>query len=131
MATIAVDGCRPVKIVQQLTLPASEAITAGNPVVVDNTSGGKWALHGGTEVGIIGIATKDAVAGEALTAVLQGIVDIGDGLDGENYNAAVFAGDGVLEDTTGVPLGFVVPAFGSTTADKLLYLSGTVGLVSA
>lgn len=126
MAAITVDGCRKVLVNQadQITGPAAEDIVAGSPVVVDNASGGRIALHGGTEVGIMGIALTNANAGMECTVVIRGVVDIGDGLDALDYNAPVYAGDGALDDAAGVTLGYVWPGYASTTPDKLLWLTG-------
>jgi len=56
-------------------------------------------------------------------------VDVGEGLVGLNYGALVYVSDtdGTFADAAGtvsVIAGQVIPGFGNTTADKLLWLYG-------
>lgn len=111
-----------------ITAPAAEVITAGQIVRWD-TSTGKLALGNGTtapESQIVGVAVTEAnQANVTITAVRKGVVDLGDALDALAFNAVVYASDtdGTLGDAAGTVskvVGEVIPAFGATTADKLL-----------
>lgn len=132
MATIALLTANRVEVVEsikQMTLPAAEAITAGAPVRLDTTTG-KWTNANGTTSGearVWGIATRTVVAGEALTAVRNGVMD-GFDLSGMNYDANVFVGDadGRLDTAAGTVstiVGRVIPATATplgTAFDKVL-----------
>jgi hypothetical protein len=111
-----------------ITAPAAEAITAGQ-IVRWTTTTGTLALGNGTtapESQIVGVAISEAnQAGITITAVRKGVVDLGDALDALAFNAVVYASDtdGTLGDAAGTVskvVGEVIPAFGATTADKLL-----------
>jgi len=134
MAALTVSSVRPVVVVEQFTAPAGVAITAGQMVTVDGTTG-KLALAGATASGVFGVALHKAAAGEPVTVLLQGVVDIGDALDGLGYNAPVYAGaSGGLDDTgaTGSAIvGNVIPGFGHTTPDKLLRVAAAHGAKAA
>ena len=127
MTTLTVSYCRPVQIVDQMTAPAVEAITVGQWVRID-ASTGKAALGNATteaEAAPGGIALHAAAAGEAVTFVRQGIVDLGEAVAGMNYGALVYLSDtdGTLADATGTTtkvVGQVTSGFAATTADKLL-----------
>jgi hypothetical protein len=116
-----------VEIVEQVTAPAAEAITAGQAVRYDTTTG-KLTLAKGTdaaEARVIGVALKSAATGITLTALKRGVMDIGDALGSYDYDAAIYLSDtdGTLATTTGTvatTIGRVDPAFGHTTPDKLL-----------
>jgi hypothetical protein len=111
-----------------LTGPVNEAIDAGEYVVQDPTTGHlelgdasalSTATHGG-------VAVATVAAGQYLTAVRDGLVDLGDALDGLNHGDAVFLSNtaGGLDDATGTVtkrIGFVEGVFANgATADKLL-----------
>ena len=131
MANIAVATTNSIHVVtsvQQLTLPAAEAIAAGAPVRIDTTAG-TFTNANGTSAGearVWGIATGTVVAGRPVTAVRRGI------LDGytftQAYDAAIYLSDtdGTLGDTAGTVstvVGRVVPGTATTTGtafDKLL-----------
>lgn len=134
MADIALTTAAQVSIVEsieQLTAPASEAITPGAPVRFV-TSTGYFANANATtaaEGRIYGIATgKRAVAaGETITALRIGVLD-GFTLAGD-YGSSVYVSDtdARLADAPGValniPVGLVVPGFASllgVAADKML-----------
>jgi hypothetical protein len=94
---------RVTKSIEQDTAPAGETILAGAPVRRDTT--GRWTNANGTnatEANLYGIASHDAIAGEALTAWNDGEVD-GFNLDALAYGASVFLSDtdGRLGDTAG------------------------------
>lgn len=111
-----------------VTLPADEAVTEGQLVRL-NTTTGKLTKGNGSSAGeaaIIGVAFTPAnVANVTISAVRKGVVDLGDALDGLAIGASVYASDtdGTMADAAGTVskvIGVVVPAFGATTADKLL-----------
>lgn len=132
MTAIALVNANRVEIVEsikQMTLPAAEAITAGAPVRLD-TSTGKWTNANGTTSGearIWGIATRTVIAGEALTAIRNGVMD-GFDLSGLAYDANVFLSDtdGRLDTAAGTVstiVGRVIPATSTTLGtafDKVL-----------
>lgn len=133
MAAITVTALdfMPVEVIQQLTLPAAEAITRGQYVRLDTS--GNWALGNGTTTGELGntwgLAADTAPAGVAVTAIIRGMVNIGDGLSALAFDAAVYIGDtdGTLDTAAGTVsrvVGYVVPAWAATTADKLLKIGG-------
>jgi hypothetical protein len=129
IALVTADKVEVVESIEQMTLPAAEAITAGNAVRLD-TSSGKFTKAKGTdaaEARIYGIATKTVAAGLGVTAIRQGVMD-GFALSGLNYDAALYLSDtdGTLADAHGtvtVEVGRVIPgpatALG-TAFDKLL-----------
>lgn len=127
MANLTVTKCRPVQVIDQMTGPAVEAITAGQWVRLD-ASTGKIALGNATsaaEGNQGGIALHAAAIGEAVTVVRQGLVDLGDALGDLSYGALVYLSDtdGTLADATSTKtkvVGQVASAWGNTTADKLL-----------
>lgn len=132
MANIALATAGRIEVVEskiQMTLPAAEAITAGEAVRIDTA--GKFTGANGTtttENRIYGIATRAAAAGTAVTAVRKGV------LDGftftQAYDAILYLSDtdGALADAAGTVstiVGRVVPAWGQfvgTAADKLLFI---------
>jgi hypothetical protein len=130
MALIAVATAGKIDIVesiQQMSLPAEEAIVAGAPVRI-GSSGGFTNSNGTTttENDLWGIATVSAAANEPVTAVRRGILD---GFTfSQAYNAAIYVSDtdGRLGDAAGTAskvVGRVVPAWSQrlgTAADKLL-----------
>lgn len=128
------DRVEVVESIQQLTLVAAEAITAGAPVRCNGTTGQFQNGNGGdmTEGKVYGIATKTVAAGEALTAIRRGIMD-GFDLSGLNYWATIYLSDtdGRISGTAGtkaVTVGYVgagnAELLGSSP-DKLLYLDPT------
>lgn len=132
MADLAVTAAdvAAVRVIEQITAPAAEAIDAGEVVRYD-TATGRLALGNGTtaaEARVVGVAINSASqAGDTITAITQGIVDLGDALDALDYDAPVYASDtdGTLggaagDATVDVIVGRVIPGWGHTTADKLL-----------
>lgn len=132
MALISVVTAGKIEIVesiQQMTLPAAEAIVAGAPVRLD-TSTGRFTNGNGTtapEARVWGIATKSVAAGEPVTAIRRGVLD-GFDLSSQAYDAAIYASDtdGRLGDAAGTVstvLGRVIPGTATTLGtafDKLL-----------
>jgi hypothetical protein len=130
--TIAAADVAPVRVVQQFTGPAAEPIAAGQMVRLD-TASGKFALANATSAAegrIIGMAIQTAsLAGETITVVSKGLVDVGDALTAQDYDEALELSntDGTIDDGAGTPtavyiVGRVFPAWGATTADKILLL---------
>jgi hypothetical protein len=134
MADLTISEVTKVSTVQQFTGPAVEAITKGQRCRFD-ASTGKIALGNGTtaaEVKAGGIALGSAAAGETVTILNQGVVDVGDALDALNYGADIYVSDtdgafgtAATDATVDVICGQVVPGWGNTTADKLLWLNGS------
>lgn len=116
----------------QHTAPAGEAITAGQYVRL-NTSTGKFELGNGTTSGEVGnkgfVAGRTVAADETLTAYGgDALLDVGDALDALNFGAVVYLSDtdGTLADSAGTvskTVGVVTSGWAATTADKLLQLT--------
>ena len=127
MTDLVITAVRPVHVIDQFTGPVAEAITIGQYVRYNVTTG-KVELGKGTtaaEARKGGIAVQSAAAGEKVTAVRKGIVDVGNALSALTYDDDVYLSDtdGTLADAAGTVsliVGTVVPAWGATTADKLL-----------
>ncbi|MFZ6028032.1 MAG: hypothetical protein ACOYYS_09980 [Chloroflexota bacterium] len=99
LALVTANRLRVVETLEQMTLPAAEAITAGMSVRID-TSTGKFTKANATttaEKRAYGMATKTVAAGQAVTAVRKGVVD-GYDISSLAYDAEVF-----LSDTDGMP----------------------------
>ena len=124
---ITASDVAPVEVIEQFTGPAAESINAGQYVRYNVTTG-KIELGNATtaaEARSGGIAITSAGAGETVTAVRKGIVDVGDALTALAYDADVYLSDtdGTLADAAGTVskiVGTVVPVWGYTTADKAL-----------
>lgn len=117
LALVTANTISVVESLEQMTLPAIEAITAGMPVKIDPTTG-KFAIANGSSAGearIYGIATKTAAAGMAVTAIRHGVLD-GFALTALAYDAPLYASntDGMLADAAGTVttaiVGRVIPA---------------------
>lgn len=135
MADLALATANKIDVVVpivQFDAPAGEAITAGEPVRFDTTTGKFVAALGTTapNARIFGIALKTVPAGMGLTVLRKGILD-GYVLDALAYDAAVYLSDtagGKLASgagTVSTVVGRVVPGFATTTgtaADKLLFV---------
>lgn len=130
--TVTSTVVTPVKVIEQITAPTAEVITAGQMVRIDTTTG-KLTLANGSAAGearTCGMAISGATAaGDPITAVRKGIVDVGNALADLTYDDDVYLDDtdGKLTDTAGESaqtkiVGTVVPGWGATTADKLLRL---------
>lgn len=131
LITVTASRVRVVETILQSTKPAAATITRGQVCRVD--SNGKWALSLTTSLAnagnIRGIALKDVIAGEPLTCLIWGKVDIGDGLTAVAFDAPVYGNDtgGSLGDAAGtasVINGYVTSAWAATSADKLLLFKG-------
>lgn len=129
IALVTANRIRVVESTEQATLPAAEAIGAGQAVRIDTTTG-KFTKANGTstaEAAFYGIATRTVVAGEAVTAVRRGVLD-GHELSALDYGAPLYLSntDGTIADSAGstsVNLGRVMPGNAvtvGTALDKLL-----------
>lgn len=127
--TITAAEVSSVEVMEQFTAPAHEAINAGDAVYLVAATGkvgladedGSAPLN---EPEGIAITTANQ-ANIAVTVVKKGVLDLGDALAGMDYGAVVYlsATPGNLADATAghaVVIGEVIPAWGATTADKLL-----------
>lgn len=127
MANLTVSSITPVKVFEQVTAPINETVAAGQYVRF-NTSTGKLELGNGSSSGEAakgGLALTGGVAGETITAVVSGWVDIGNALSALAFNASVYLSDtdGTLADGAGTSsrvVGRVYPSWGATSSDKLL-----------
>ena len=119
-----------VKVIEQMTGPAGEAITAGQVVRLDTTTGKFMKAAADTEAHAraIGISIQNASAsGMTITVVTQGWIDLGDAVTGLAHDALVYLSDtaGTMADvagTTEMHVGRVIPAWGVPTADKIVRL---------
>lgn len=133
MANLVITQADQVEVVQQFTGPAAEAIAEGQRCRFD-ASTGKIALGNGTtaaEVAPGGMAVHAAAAGEAVTIINQGIVEVGAALAALNFGDAIYVSDtdgswgtAAGDATVDVIAGRVVPGWDGTTAQKLLWLNG-------
>lgn len=129
MTDLTITTCTPVKIIEQFTGPAHEAMEAGNAVYLVAASG-KFGLadeNGSAPVNEPeGVSIKTALQqNDTVTIVKKGYLDIGNVLTALAYGAPVYlsATAGKLADAdpgNAIVIGEVWPAFGNTTADKLL-----------
>lgn len=132
MADLSVTSSkvRPVQVFEQITCAAGATITAGQVVRLDATSGKLVLAQADTAANAraIGIAISDtAKTGNVTTVVRRGVLDVGNALDGLNYGVDVYLSNtaGVLADAAGTTpkiVGRVIPGYGATTPDKLLYV---------
>lgn len=131
IALVTADTLHVVESIIQMTLPAAEAITAGQAVRLD-TSSGKFTLANGTDAAesrIYGIAVKTTAAGMPVTAIRKGVLE-GYNLSGDAYDAPVYLSDtdGTLAQGNGtvtVVVGRVIPATAAALGaayDKLLFV---------
>lgn len=129
LALVTSGKLRVVRSDEQFTGVAAEAVTIGQVVRIDTTTGKitKSNATSAAEGRSLGVALRTAAAGEAVTVLRRGIVD-GYDLSGLNYDAAVYVSntDGGLADaagTVGIEAGRVLGGFSTTigtAADKLL-----------
>ena len=127
LAAVAAVDVAAVQVIEQRTLPAAEAITAGQLVGID--ANGLFCLADADAVAPIvtrGIAITSAnQANMTITAVVKGLVDCGDIFDAMGFGDAVFssATPGLMADAVvnaQAAIGRVEPAWGAVAADKLL-----------
>jgi len=126
--TITPASVAPVRIDEQRSGPTAVAMEAGVVVYVD--SNGKYALANGNaapQAVAAGITLEKATtAGETVTVMRKGLLDVGNALSALAFQAPVYLSNtsgGILGDGAGsvsLVVGTVVPVWGATTADKLL-----------
>jgi hypothetical protein len=127
--TIVAAKVAAVKVIEQDTAPAYEAIDAGK-VLYYVAASGKVGLADQDEAAPlndpVGVSIKTAnQAGISVTFVRKGLLDLGDALAGLDFGAMVYlsATAGAMYDSdpgNAIVVGTVVPGWGYTTADKLL-----------
>ena len=122
---------RIVRIVEMLPDgPAGEALNAGEVVRIDTTTG-RYTPANGTASGEarpVGIAVNTAnYAGETISVLKSGILDVGDALDALAYDLALYnsdtdgaIGSAASDSTVDNIIGRVVAGWGDTAGDKLL-----------
>lgn len=129
--TIVPAQVAPVQVFEQVTLPAGEAIDAGEVVRLDVSTGYATLANASSaaEGRMIGIAINSAVAGQAVTIVKRGLVSLGDALDSQTLDEllAISNTDGKIDDGVGTPtadynVGRIWPAHSAVTVDFLLYV---------
>ena len=129
LTLVTADKVNIVETNEQLTLPAAEAITAGDVIRID-TSTGKFTKGNGTSTAEARgkwVSTKTVVAGQGLTGIKKGVMDGWD-LSGLAYDADVYMSDtdGKLDTAAGTvstKVGRVIAGTGTTLGtayDKLL-----------
>lgn len=128
-ADLVITAVRPVEVSEQFTGPVNEAVAVGQYVRFATATGMIELGNGSSapEARRGGIALHAAAAGETVTAVRKGILDVGEALVNLTFDADVFLSntDGTLADTAGtspLTVGTVVAGWASTAADKLLRL---------
>jgi hypothetical protein len=129
--TIAAADVAAIEVFEQITLPCAEAIDAGEMVRLD-TSTGKLTLANASSAAegrVIGMAINSGAAGETITVVKRGLVDVGDALASETIDEELYLSntDGKIDDGAGTPTadyhaGRVWPLFGDPTADLVLFV---------
>ena len=131
MADLTITAVSPVKIVKQYTGPAHEAVAVGEAGYLVAASGklGKADANGSAPVNEPeGVFLKAALQqNDTVTMLMEGWLDIGNALSALDYGAPIYLSRtaGKLADADegdGILIGEVWPAWGNTTADKLLYV---------
>jgi hypothetical protein len=128
--SITATDVAAVKVIEQETGPIEEAVDAGEMVAYDASTGmyelADQDIHT-AQTQLVGIAIKTGnQANITVTVVRKGLIDLGaEALAGLNYGVPVYLSKtaGKIYDSDpggGIVVGTVVPAWGSTTADKLL-----------
>ena len=114
-----------------MTGPMGEAGTAGQYFRQNTTTGvfNHGNASSSTELGgVYGLLIDTAGVSMTGTIALPGaIVDLGDALSGAAFDAPIYVSDtdsaiATSAGTTSRVVGRVIPAFGNTTADKLLLI---------
>lgn len=127
MADLTITRCRPVEVIDQFTGPLAEAVAEGQYVRFNVTTG-MVELGNGTNAAESrggGLAISGGVARQTITAVRQGVLDVGNALSALTYDDDVFLSDtdGTLADAAGTVSKIVctvVSGYAATTPDKLL-----------
>lgn len=129
--TVTAATVHVIKALEQLTAPAAVAIAAGQIIAID--ANGKWFLALATTAANAGrrraMAAKSVAAGESLTGIIRGLVDVPGALDALAFDAQIFLSDtaGTIADTAGTVstvVGTIVPGWASgASPDRLLLLN--------
>jgi hypothetical protein len=129
--TVTAANVRVVRMFENLPDgPVNEVVAAGVPVRIETT--GHYTPGNGSSAGeaaVRGIACNSGtLAGATVTVMKRGLLDVGVALDAMAYGAPVYLSntDGTLDTAAGTVstiVGYVVPAWGATTADKLLLVN--------
>ena len=127
--SITASDVAAVEVIEQVSGPVAAAVDAGEVCYIV-AANGKYNLADQGESAPVndpeGVAIVDgSLANATVTLVRQGVVDLGNALDGMDYGATVYLSDtaGKLADAdpgNGIVVGEVVPIWGETTADKAL-----------
>jgi len=133
--TIAAADVAAIEVFEQITLPCAEAIDAGEMVRLDTTSG-KFTLANASSAAegrVIGMAINSGAAGETITVVKRGLMDVGDAVASQTIDEQLLLSDtdGKIDDGAGTPtgsyaVGRVWPLFGDPTADLVLFVDISV-----
>ncbi|MFQ5352375.1 MAG: hypothetical protein ACE5D3_04800 [Candidatus Binatia bacterium] len=119
------------EIVEQITAPAASSTSKGDVVRISATTGDlvKTSAASKAKRGeAVFIAIRNSATNGAVTAVRQGVLDVGEALSALNYGAKVYmsVSTGKISNTVGTVstgcavIGTVDPGWAYTTADKLL-----------
>lgn len=132
MTDLTITAVSPVKVVKQYTGPAHEAVAVGNAGYLVAATGklGKADANGSAPVNEPeGVFIKAALQqNDSVTVVMEGWLDVGNALSALDYGAPVFlsrtaGGLADADEGDGILIGEVWPAWGNTTADKVLYVN--------
>lgn len=142
MTNLVITEVSPVVLGRKMTGPAAEVLTVGRWGRFDSSTGKITAGNAttGAEAKDGGIISATSIAGLAVTLFMEGIMDLGTALDGMSFGDYVYLSDtdgrltnSVADATLVKRIGMVVPGWGQTTADKLLWVfpqqsAGDLGL---
>jgi len=127
--SITATDVAPVEVIEQITGPVGAVINAGQ-AVYPVAATGVFGLADQDESAPlnhpVGVAITTANAANiTITAVRKGTIDLGDALSALDYDQVVYLSGtpGMMSATdagNSIVVGRVVPAWGATTADKLL-----------
>lgn len=143
MATLTLEYFRVVENWNSITLKGGETVSdrAGKYMRVDSSTG-KAVLGNATsatEVGTLrGIAlTDEKYLGDSVTLLRNGLVDMGNALDGMDYGEAIYLSDtdGIFADAAGTVttaiVGYVWPVFEHDGTVKKLAMIDTTTVIGA
>lgn len=143
MALLTLEYLRVVENWNSITLKGGETVTdrAGKYMRVDSSTG-KAVLgnaSSATEVGTLrGIAlTDEKYLGDSVTLLRNGLVDMGNALDGMDYGEAIYLSDtdGTFADAAGTVttaiVGYVWPVFEHDGTVKKLAMIDTTTVIGA
>ena len=134
MANLTITECHLVRFdgpADLITGPAAETITPGQYGRYDTTTGqitkGNATTAGESRDGGVCIGLGGTAGVTVTLARSPAVIDVGNALSTIAYDADIYLSDtdGTLADTTGTVgtiVGTVIPAWGNTTADKLIQL---------